>query len=510
MRTAILPPLAVSFLGGCLIFAQVAAGVVRPNVKDLTDSQRSNFVRCVLWLETQPSGYDGSQSSGLNAYDWLVWLHNQGFATHLTGGSGVHMAPSFFPWHREFLRAFETELGRAARALGITDPVAIPYWDWTDPAAVAFVFRDDFMGGNGGGSGASFSTGVPATRGSPFRVLTGPFATRDDRSGEFPINTNTTVSGNSPQGPPRTFLQRSVATHQIFGGPPPLGTVPPVTPTPEQVAYLPPAEQVGRAFEMGTYDVSRWDNTVETNVPFLERTTFRNYMEGHTGLFSVLQEPFGDQLHGRVHIWVGGNMSASSSPNDPVFWLHHANLDRLWAEWQDRQGLFNFPGEWFYVDADGKDHTVNAADLLWGFSKAVNYPADVTSLDTLDLRASGVRYDTMPEATPTVVRASIEGTVNGQEVLVRVPAIKGLGYRLEARAALSEAWLPVGAVVVAAGSEVVFQVPLADAAASRFFRISVNAVGSQPAQISATERAAWQARKNDPVCGIPPGGWPGL
>jgi len=39
-------------------------------------------------------------------------------------------------------------------------------------------------------------------------------------------------------------------------------------------------------------------------------------------------------IHGGVHIWVGGTMSDPNvSPADPVFWLHHANLDRLWWVW---------------------------------------------------------------------------------------------------------------------------------------------------------------------------------
>jgi tyrosinase len=39
-------------------------------------------------------------------------------------------------------------------------------------------------------------------------------------------------------------------------------------------------------------------------------------------------------VHGGVHIWVGGTMGdASVSPADPVFWMHHANLDRVWWEW---------------------------------------------------------------------------------------------------------------------------------------------------------------------------------
>jgi tyrosinase len=39
-------------------------------------------------------------------------------------------------------------------------------------------------------------------------------------------------------------------------------------------------------------------------------------------------------LHNNVHSWVGGSMSAGSSPNDPIFFLNHANVDRLWAQWQ--------------------------------------------------------------------------------------------------------------------------------------------------------------------------------
>lgn len=39
-------------------------------------------------------------------------------------------------------------------------------------------------------------------------------------------------------------------------------------------------------------------------------------------------------IHNPVHNAVGGTMASSSSPADPLFWLHHANVDRLWANWQ--------------------------------------------------------------------------------------------------------------------------------------------------------------------------------
>ena len=35
-------------------------------------------------------------------------------------------------------------------------------------------------------------------------------------------------------------------------------------------------------------------------------------------------------------------MMTSTSPNDPIFWLHHANIDRIWSAWQDRHGVTNY------------------------------------------------------------------------------------------------------------------------------------------------------------------------
>lgn len=41
--------------------------------------------------------------------------------------------------------------------------------------------------------------------------------------------------------------------------------------------------------------------------------------------------------HGNVHMWVGGTMADFMfSPADPLFWLHHANIDRIWSVWQKK------------------------------------------------------------------------------------------------------------------------------------------------------------------------------
>ena len=55
----------------------------------------------------------------------------------------------------------------------------------------------------------------------------------------------------------------------------------------------------------------------------LTATTFTNFVNAIDG------------PHGRVHNWCFGTMSDISwSPVDPLFWLHHAEIDRLWSVWQ--------------------------------------------------------------------------------------------------------------------------------------------------------------------------------
>ncbi len=54
---------------------------------------------------------------------------------------------------------------------------------------------------------------------------------------------------------------------------------------------------------------------------------------------------FGLELgpHNAVHRAVGGNMALPNSPSDPLFFLHHANIDRIWAEWQRSQNAEDPP-----------------------------------------------------------------------------------------------------------------------------------------------------------------------
>jgi len=158
--------------------------------------------------------------------------------------------------------------------------VAMPYWDWTTSRSLPAG-----LGGNG-----------DPTQG--YRVTTGPFATW---SGVI-LNTSTgAVEQRSTVG-----IIRQTATY---------------------ATSLPTATQLAAVLAQGVYDASPWTASATTG--------FRNWLEGGTGN----PKP---AMHNRVHEWVGGDMRAGTSPNDPVFWFHHANIDRIWAGWQTRWGITNY------------------------------------------------------------------------------------------------------------------------------------------------------------------------
>lgn len=81
---------------------------------------------------------------------------------------------------------------------------------------------------------------------------------------------------------------------------------------------LPRKSDVTRALGRRDYDSPRWDASAEG---------FRNRLEGW------IPAATSPHLHNRVHVFVGGDMLPSSSPNDPVFFLNHCNVDRIWSAW---------------------------------------------------------------------------------------------------------------------------------------------------------------------------------
>jgi len=81
-------------------------------------------------------------------------------------------------------------------------------------------------------------------------------------------------------------------------------------------------------------------------------------------------------IHDGVHIWVGGTMAwIATAPADPIFWMHHANIDRLWWQWQQAH-----PGQ-----------NPNLTGMM-GATSPVMDPFPYTEPGTRDITALGYAY----------------------------------------------------------------------------------------------------------------------
>jgi tyrosinase len=211
-------------------------------------------------------------------YEWLASVHFLPFP-----GWCEHGTLLFLPWHRAYLYFFElglqTRLGAGFSERQPADPeladVGLPWWDWA--------------------SAESHVEGIP----EPYDVAEADGDENPLRRGEI---TNCPGRDNSFVGVWSTALLRAVRA-QLPGALTPTGT-PRTLRDPDEADELPRQATL--------------DNIV------LQQSTFESFSNSL------------ESVHNDVHVWVGGAMSqVPTSSYDPIFWSHHAMIDRLWYVWQN-------------------------------------------------------------------------------------------------------------------------------------------------------------------------------
>lgn len=256
---------------------------IRRNI--LTDkAARDGYVQGILALKAEGTGVMSNDVGipapvvELSTYDLFVLWHTWAMSVFTPPDEGdrnaAHRGPVFLPWHRFMMILLEQQL---QRVLGNAD-FGLPYWSWTDDDENSLVWADDCMGGNGDPRRLSTVTTGPFSASSPFLVN---------------IATNSAGALRTVRRP----LRRQFNV--------PLG--------------LPTQDELQAALANGDYDVAPWNAG--------DSVSFRNLLEGW------IPSETQPHLHNRVHVWVGGDMLPASSPNDPVFYLNHCNVDRIWSAW---------------------------------------------------------------------------------------------------------------------------------------------------------------------------------
>lgn len=89
----------------------------------------------------------------------------------------------------------------------------------------------------------------------------------------------------------------------------------------------------------------------------------------------LLENPPHNQVHGAVGLDMG---STNTAATDPMFWAHHANVDRLWAEWQKTHDGSNPPN----LDDVLRPFTLKVRDVLSIGDLGFSYAKDATLFKT--------------------------------------------------------------------------------------------------------------------------------
>jgi tyrosinase len=277
--------------------------VTRQNfMADTSQQIRKQFLQGVKILKNTPSGKSTNDfgipalngvNSPVSRYDLFVIWHFRAMHRYLPPGNqqrgAAHDSPLFLPWHRIMLLAFEYNMQVALGDAGF----ALPYWDWAADGSMPdpknSLLWSDYPGylGTGPGGGLYYDP---------------------NSSGQYAV----TLYENPDETPPvlRQIPPRGVRREL---GPP---------------GQLPNATAVNDAVNDAT--AAEFDTPPYNN----ESTGFRRNLESN--------------LHNHVHVWVGGDrgdMGPSSSPNDPVFFLHHCNVDRIWEAWMQTHNRTYRPNE---------------------------------------------------------------------------------------------------------------------------------------------------------------------
>jgi len=298
---------------------------------------RDAYVQGVLALKAETLGPTTTQlgvpgpTVPVSTWDLFVIWHHRAMMRMTpptqNDRNAAHSGPVFLPWHRFMLALLEAQLQRV-----LADPdFGLPYWDWAADGdlprpqqATTPLWTATGIGGTG--------TGV----GRPFTAAAFPIRIESDRFGAL-RQTN-------------RALTRTLAL---------------------DIATLPTSAQVRTALTSTRYDTPPWDRT---------STGLRNRLEGW-------RPGPGPGLHNRVHVWIGGDMAPATSPNDPVFYLNHANVDRIWEAWLTTRGRTYVPAPTEPAALAGHRATDPMDNLLT--------TRPVTPADMLDVSAI-YTYDTLP------------------------------------------------------------------------------------------------------------------
>ncbi|WP_159015798.1 tyrosinase family protein [Cognatiluteimonas profundi] len=144
-------------------------------------------------------------------------------------------------------------------------------------------------------------------------------------------------------------------------------------------------------------------------------------------------------IHGRIHVLVGNGDGMGTVPyacNDPLFWVHHSNIDRMWASWNRTGGKNPTTAPWAsasFVFADVKgvratrklSSAFNAANMGYTYDALIPRPVAPTTTLAATSMLSGTATLTGGSAPRLVGQARAGANLGASAVDVDLLRIAG-------------------------------------------------------------------------------------
>lgn len=127
--------------------------------------------------------------------------------------------------------------------------------------------------------------------------------------------------------------------------------------------------------------------------------------------YSVFCSQLNSNLHGAVHVFTGDTTNMGNVPtaaNDPVFWMHHCNIDRIWSAW-------NAAGGKNPTSTNGKKWS----DTKFVFVGGNGARVEVAISSVSDPSTLPYRYDNLPSPSGRAVARVAATASQGTMVLLR-------------------------------------------------------------------------------------------
>ena len=297
----------------------------------------------VLWSDPMSLGYQSQvHASFAVASSWPKFKGKKAIWHQC-----AHNHWFFIPWHRAYLLEFEAVVRAHIKALGgPADTWGLPYWNYSDHKASAV------------------RLGLP----KPLRGATLP--------------AGVTVPGVSARADGTFANPLFDPTRQMTGD---------------------PASQTGTTWATATSALQRPHYANETDTGFVSFGGGVLDSPNNAALFHQGDESgeLDRQPHGSVHNQVSGSMALFETAGlDPVFWIHHCNIDRLWETYAKTLG-HKYPFQSGAAPA-------NAAQQAWKSQKFSFLRPDKsvkvwTAPEVIDVASLGYAYDSTaaPALPPT-------------------------------------------------------------------------------------------------------------